>query len=71
MFWPTAHCGTGNHDYWPVSRWEMPPVCSWLLRNVSQWWASWLPGDAMTSFLQGGYYSVRPPSPSAWHGPSR
>lgn len=37
----------------------MPPHCDWLISNVSQWWSQWLPADAMTTFLIGGYFSVR------------
>lgn len=37
----------------------MPPHCDWLISNVSQWWSQWLPAEAMTTFLIGGYFSVR------------
>lgn len=36
----------------------MPPHCDWLLSNVSLWWSQWLPPDAMSTFMIGGYYSL-------------
>lgn len=48
----------GNHEAYPTDQFAPPPGMDWLYGSLAGYWKDWLPKDALTSFMYGGYYQT-------------
>lgn len=48
----------GNHEAYPTDQFSVPPGMDWLYDPLAEYWADWIPQDAVASFVYGGYYQT-------------